>query len=102
MKRVLFIWVSLTFFYLAFVFHEIGTPLLFFRPLPDGVAYAEESTQNLNVKIMPLGDSITFGTRDPSYGGYRHLLWTLLTNDGYKIYFVGSRKGGNASTPDSV
>jgi len=46
---------------------------------------------------MPLGDSITFGVRDPGYGGYRHLLMSLLINDGYKIDFVGSQRIGNAS-----
>ncbi|MGZ3578688.1 MAG: hypothetical protein ACXU9G_02365 [Syntrophales bacterium] len=30
------------------------------------------------------------------------MLWTLLINDGYKIDFVGSRKIGNGSAPDSV
>lgn len=47
------------------------------------------------IKIMPLGDSITFGSPDPSYGGYRHLLGILLAGDGHHIAFVGSRKSGN-------
>lgn len=64
-------------------------------PLPDYIADTSESLQKIRLKIMPLGDSITFGTRDPSYGGYRHLLGTLLTNDGYIINFVGSRRSGN-------
>ena len=101
MKRVLFFFAGLTFFHLAIAFH--GASMLLLPPVPhrDGIAYAEGSRQDLSVKIMPLGDSITFGTRDPSYGGYRHLLWTLLMNDGYKMDFVGSRKSGNASSPDS-
>src|SRR6516164_8764869 len=37
------------------------------------------------VKIMPLGDSITFGAPDPGYGGYRRLLATLLAADGYVL-----------------
>lgn len=101
MKRTFLILVSLAFWHLAFAFDGVSTPLLLSGLLPDGAAYAEGSSQNLSVKIMPLGDSITFGTRDPSYGGYRHLLWTLLKNDGYKIAFVGSGKSGKASTPDS-
>lgn len=48
-------------------------------PLPNYIAYVAESLQKIRLKIMPLGDSITFGTRDPSYGGYWHLLGTLLT-----------------------
>jgi len=63
-------------------------------PLSNPIASVEGSSQEIRLKIMPLGDSITFGTRDPSYGGYRHLLGTLLTNDGYIINFVGSRRSG--------
>jgi lysophospholipase L1-like esterase len=52
------------------------------------------------IQIMPLGDSITYGWPDPAYGGYRHLLGTLLANDGYAIRFVGSQNNGNAAVPD--
>ncbi len=65
------------------------------------VAYAQESSRKSHVKIMPLGDSITWGTPDPSYGGYRHLLGTLLTNDGYSFEFVGSRQSGNIPSPNN-
>jgi hypothetical protein len=44
------------------------------------------------IKIMPLGDSITAGDR---YGGYRRLLYDLLTRDGIRFEFVGSLKGGD-------
>jgi len=56
--------------------------------------YAQGPSQKLHLKIMPLGDSITWGTRDPSYGGYRHLLGTLLAKDGYIVEFVGSGQSG--------
>src|ERR1700687_5951622 len=59
------------------------------------IAYAQGPSQKVHLKIMPLGDSVTFGTPDPSYGGYRHLLGTLLTNDGYSVEFVGSQQTGN-------
>jgi len=52
-------------------------------------------------KIMPLGDSITYGEGIPSYGGYRNLLGALLTNDGYLFDFVGSQKSGEDSLPDA-
>ncbi len=73
------------------------------RPLlpaaqPTRIAYAQASSQTL--KIMPLGDSITFGSPDRSYGGYRRLLGTLLANDGYLVAFVGSRRSGEGVTPD--
>ncbi len=62
------------------------------------VVFAQGSNagaQAKHVKIMALGDSITFGTPDPGYGGYRHLLGTLLANDGFSVEFVGSRESGN-------
>jgi len=52
-------------------------------------------------KIMPLGDSITYGEGIPSYGGYRNLLGALLTSDGYLFDFVGSQKSGEDSLPDA-
>jgi lysophospholipase L1-like esterase len=52
------------------------------------------------VRIMPLGDSITFGTPDPAYGGYRRLLGALLAADGYMIDFVGSRRSGYVAHPN--
>jgi lysophospholipase L1-like esterase len=51
------------------------------------------------VRIMPLGDSITFGSPDRDYGGYRRLLGTLLADDGYPAAFVGSRESGNGAIP---
>ncbi len=54
----------------------------------------------IHLKIMPLGDSITFGWPDPSYGGYRNLLWRLLTDDGYDVDFVGSQQSGKGVIPD--
>lgn len=51
------------------------------------------------VKVMPLGDSITFGSPDGHYGGYRHALGTLLENDGVIVEFVGSQRSGNGVIP---
>jgi len=61
------------------------------------------SCENLNkmmLKIMPLGDSITYGDGDLGNGGYRNLLGTLLVNDGYMVDFVGSQKNGEDVIPD--
>jgi lysophospholipase L1-like esterase len=52
------------------------------------------------LKIMPLGDSITYGEGIPSYGGYRNLLSALLESDGIKFDFVGSQKSGEESLLD--
>lgn len=73
--------------------------LSFPAPLPNRIAHITASSQQIHIKIMPLGDSITFGSPDRSYGGYRHLLGTLLTNDGYIIDLVGSRQSGNDVIP---
>jgi lysophospholipase L1-like esterase len=53
------------------------------------------------VKIMPLGDSITYGEGIPSYGGYRNLLGALLESDGIQFDFVGSQKSGEEVLADS-
>ena len=50
------------------------------------------------VKIMPLGDSITDGFNVP--GGYRIKLWDLIVSNGYKVDFVGSQSNGPAQLPD--
>lgn len=53
------------------------------------------------VKIMPLGDSITQGSR--SYPSYRRPLWRALRRDQYAVNFVGGRllpKGGLAPSFD--
>ncbi|MGN0853625.1 MAG: SGNH/GDSL hydrolase family protein [Kiritimatiellia bacterium] len=54
------------------------------------------------VRIMPLGDSITYGSRS-SGSGYRQPLYDLLVNAGYKPDFVGTlqtAEGEAATDPD--
>jgi lysophospholipase L1-like esterase len=55
----------------------------------------------ISLRIMPLGDSITYGEGIVSYGGYRNLLGALLESDGYTVDFVGSQKSGEASLADA-
>jgi len=55
-------------------------------------------SQAEQIKIMPLGDSITFGI-GPSdllqdLNGYRRDLWNLLRSSGYDVDFVGSLSNG--------
>jgi len=50
------------------------------------------------VKVMPLGDSITDGFNVP--GGYRIKLWKNITDNGYKVDFVGSMTNGPAELGD--
>jgi lysophospholipase L1-like esterase len=56
-------------------------------------------SEAIRLTIMPLGDSITWGTPAPRYGGYRHLLGTLLAHDGYSVEFVGSGQSGLGAIP---
>jgi len=57
------------------------------------------------VKIMPLGDSITWDwyygdTRPDAYlHSYRNHLWYKLNTAGYDVDFVGSRTNGSAVSP---
>lgn len=49
------------------------------------------------IKIMPLGDSITYGQGSSTGGGYRLQLWNDLRARGFLIDFVGSVQAGPAS-----
>src|SRR6516225_10145948 len=49
------------------------------------------------IKIMPLGDSITYGQGSSTGGGYRLQLWNDLRVLGFPIDFVGSLQTGPAS-----
>lgn len=60
-----------------------------------GIANAES---NGGVRIMPLGDSITYGTGTP--GGYRIGLWQRLAAGRYTNDFVGSQSNGPAGLWD--
>ena len=48
------------------------------------------------IKIMPLGDSITYGEGSSTLGGYRFQLWNDLRTQGFPVDFVGSVKSGPA------
>ncbi|WP_314229814.1 phage head spike fiber domain-containing protein [Roseomonas mucosa] len=62
------------------------------------------------LKIMPLGDSITYGWRqiDTNYGylqdnlanGYRQPLWAEFTDRDMLINYVGTQSSGTGSLPD--
>jgi lysophospholipase L1-like esterase len=62
-------------------------------------AAASTWAQPVPLRIMPVGDSITYGI--PVAGGYRAPLYRLLTNGGYNVDFVGTQTGnGTPSLPD--
>ena len=57
-----------------------------------------------DVRILPLGDSITLGccSGSASQGGYRNTLYTSLTNAGYTVDFLGTQTDTlNPGLPDS-
>lgn len=59
------------------------------------------NTSDPPLKIMSLGDSITYGVigkKDKSSGGYRTELWNKFVADGLRVEFVGSLSSG----PDSL
>jgi lysophospholipase L1-like esterase len=47
------------------------------------------------IRIMPLGDSITYGTNSTGIVGYRRPLYQLLIGAGYSVDFVGSQVDGS-------
>lgn len=53
-------------------------------------------------RIMPLGDSLTYGIGHQShqYGGYRIDLLTRLTAAGVSVDFLGTQQSGPSSMPD--
>jgi lysophospholipase L1-like esterase len=59
-----------------------------------------------NLRILPLGDSITWGyiwlnNHGGSSNGYRASLLTSLQSSGYIVDFVGSQKTGNMTDKDN-
>ncbi|KAM3116138.1 PA14 domain-containing protein [Phormidesmis sp. 146-33] len=64
------------------------------------VVNLESGLANRTARLMPLGDSITYGvsamyaTPEPLTGGYRSVLWSNFQRDRLAIDFVGSRSDG--------
>ncbi|GAA2388230.1 GDSL-type esterase/lipase family protein [Dactylosporangium salmoneum] len=70
-------------------------PILALPSAPAGAAVATRP-----IKIMPLGDSITYGVGSSSSSSYRAALWNrLAVQAGYAIDFVGSQQSG--ALPDT-
>ena len=52
-----------------------------------------------SLRVLPLGDSITEGYQSSETAGYRGPLWTLLTDAGYAVEYVGSQAGSLPTYP---
>ncbi|MEU4688258.1 SGNH/GDSL hydrolase family protein [Actinoplanes sp. NPDC023714] len=64
--------------------------------LPATPAVAAEQQQQA-IRIMPLGDSLTFGKGDRAANGYRNWLHSWLTLSGVDADFVGSQTDGTGA-----
>ena len=69
-----------------------------------GLALAFASTASAEtlgpIRIMPLGDSITYGTNSTGTVGYRRPLYQSLVGAGYSVDFVGSQTDGSPADFD--
>ncbi|WP_328550367.1 MULTISPECIES: ricin-type beta-trefoil lectin domain protein [unclassified Streptomyces] len=65
-----------------------------------GVAPASAAS-NTPLRVMPLGDSITWGVGSSTGNGYRGPLWNELAADGHPLDFVGTVRNGSMSDPDN-
>lgn len=59
------------------------------------------AASNEKIKIMPLGDSITYGVHSSTGAGYRLPLWTALKAQGAHVEFVGSMHSGPTNFEDA-
>ncbi|MEV0174169.1 ricin-type beta-trefoil lectin domain protein [Streptomyces sp. NPDC050803] len=59
------------------------------------------AASNTPLRVMPLGDSITWGVGSSTGNGYRAPLWNSLAADGHPLDFVGTLRGGSMSDPDN-
>lgn len=71
-------------------------------PTPPPTPTPTPTPNPVAIRIMPLGDSITFGVSVGSVtpGGYRTGLWNSLVTDGWNVDFVGSLSSGPSSLGD--
>ena len=78
-------------------------------PIDTSLAYfmikSPQTSLSGKVKILPFGDSITFGNFDPSLhagdlAGYRFKLWDSLRTNDYNFDFIGSEYSGYNYFPD--
>ncbi|MEV0613295.1 FG-GAP-like repeat-containing protein [Nonomuraea sp. NPDC050404] len=52
-----------------------------------------------DVRLMAVGDSITYGVGSSDDNGYRKMLWDALDREGFHPDFVGSSSSGDMSDP---
>jgi len=83
------------------------TLLLLTLSISFGHTADEDNTTTTPIRIMPLGDSITYGmhtydeflSKGSLVGGYRQFLWRMLKSSNKTVDFVGSEKAGGSISP---
>jgi len=66
-----------------------------------GTATPSSAAAPATLRLMPLGDSITWGVGSPSGNSYRDFLGNQLAAEGHAVDFVGSGRNGTMSDPDN-
>jgi lysophospholipase L1-like esterase len=64
-------------------------------------AYAAALTVPATLRVMPLGDSITYGVGSSTTSSYRAELWKRLATNGFGASFVGSMSSGQLPDPNN-
>ncbi|WP_435136710.1 ricin-type beta-trefoil lectin domain protein [Actinacidiphila sp. bgisy144] len=54
-----------------------------------------------SLRVMPLGDSITWGVGSSTGDSYRSALWDELSGQGHALDFVGTGRNGTMGDPDN-
>lgn len=54
-----------------------------------------------SLRVLPLGDSITWGIGSSTGNSYRGFLYSKLSSEGHAEDFVGTQRNGNMSDPDN-
>ncbi|MER7835971.1 ricin-type beta-trefoil lectin domain protein [Streptomyces sp. NPDC096040] len=62
---------------------------------------AAPNAQASRSRVLPLGDSITYGVGSSTGNGYREPLWNDLAAEGHPLDFVGSVRAGTMPDPDN-
>ncbi|MET9697815.1 ricin-type beta-trefoil lectin domain protein [Streptomyces sp. NPDC006529] len=64
-------------------------------------ATSASAASSTPLRVMPMGDSITWGVGSSTDNGYRNALWSKLAADGHPLDFVGTLRGGSMADPDN-
>ncbi|MFE6366009.1 SGNH/GDSL hydrolase family protein [Streptomyces sp. NPDC057806] len=70
-------------------------------PPTAATAAATVAAAPTSLRLLPLGNSITWGIGSPSGNSYRGFLWNQLSAQGHALDFVGSGRNGPMSDPDN-